>query len=97
MLTDDADDLKVVEDIHVPSKTASIIEGIAVGSDTLIIDKIHMSSYSGSDEIDEIVESNTPTVPSKPFESPCSEYSFVVVPIDSSFSESPEFLTRSSR
>jgi len=45
-------------------------------------------------DMDEIVEPNTPTMPSKPFESPCAEYSFMVVPIDSSFSESPEFLTK---
>jgi len=41
MLTDDVDDSKVIEDIHVSFKTASIIEDIAVDSDTPIIDKIH--------------------------------------------------------
>ena len=39
MLSDDADDSKIVEDVHVPSKTASIIENIAVGSNTSIIDE----------------------------------------------------------
>ena len=52
-----------------------------------------MCSDSISDDVDEIVELNTPEVPSKSFEFPCVEYSFMVVPIDSSFSESPEFLT----
>ena len=44
--------------------------------------------------MNEIVEPNTPTVPIKPFESPYAEYSFMVVPIDSSFSESPEFFAK---
>ena len=39
---------------------ASIIKDIAVGSDTPIIDEIHMSSDSTSDDVDEIVELNTP-------------------------------------
>ena len=42
--------------------------------------------------MDEIVESNTPTMPSKLFEFFYIEYSFMAVPIDSSFSESLEFL-----
>jgi len=91
---DDVDDLKVVEDVQVPPKTVSIIENIAVSFDTPIIDETHMSSDSASDDVDEIVEPNTPTVPSKPFESPCAEYRFMVVPIDSSFRESPEFFTK---
>ena len=92
--TDDVDDSKVVEDVNVPSKTASIIENIAVSSDILIINEIHMSSDSASDDVDEIVEPNTPTMPSKPFESPCAEYSFMIVHIDSTFSEALEFLTK---
>ena len=40
MLSDDADDSKIIEDVHVPSKTASIIEDVAVGSNTSIIDEI---------------------------------------------------------
>ena len=73
MPTDDIDDSKVVDDVHVPSKTASIIEDIAVYSNKPIIDEIYMSSDSVSDDMDEIVEPNTPTVPSKPFESPCAD------------------------
>ena len=51
-----------------------------------------MSSYGTSDNMDGIVEHNTLIMPSKPFESSCTEYNFMVVPVDSSFSESPEFL-----
>jgi len=93
MLTDDVDDSKIVEDVHVPSKTVSIIEDIAVGSDTPIID-VHISSDSASDDVDEIIEPNTPTMTNKTFKFPCDEYSFMVVPIDSSFSKSSEFLAK---
>ena len=34
VLNEDVDDSKVVENVHVPSKTTSIIENISVGSDT---------------------------------------------------------------
>jgi len=52
-------------------------------------------SFDGtSDDMYVIVEPNTPTMPSKSFESPYAEYSFMVVPIDSSFSESPEFFAK---
>jgi len=45
--------------------------------------------------VDEIVESNTtPIVPSQSFKSPCAEYNFMIVSIDSSFRESPEFLIK---
>jgi len=88
--SDDVDDTKVVEDVHVPSKTASIIEDISVGSDTLIIDEVDMPSDSTIDDVDEIVEPNTPAVPSKSFEFSYAEYSFMVVSIDPSSSESPE-------
>ena len=53
-----------------------------------------MSSDSASDVVDEIVESKMPTMPCNPFESPCTEDSFMVVPIDSFFSESSEFLAK---
>jgi len=39
---DDVDDSKVVEDVYVLFKTASIIEDISVGSNTSIIDEVHM-------------------------------------------------------
>jgi len=59
------DDSKVVEDFHVSSKATRIIEDIAVDFETPIIDEIHMSSDSVSDDVDEIAESNTSTVLSK--------------------------------
>ena len=94
---DEADDSKVVEDAQISSKTVNIIEDIAVDSDALIIDEIYMSFDSANDDVDEIVEPNTPTVSSQPFESPCAEYSFIVIPIDSFFRESPKFLAKVSR
>jgi len=93
VLIDDVDDSKVVEDVQVSPKTVSIIEDIAVGFDTPIIAETHMSSDSASNNVNVKVEPNTTTVPSKPVESPRAEYSFMIVPTDSSFSESPEFLT----
>jgi len=85
--SDDINDSKIVEDVHVPSKTANIFEDISVGSNTPIIDKINMSSDDTSDDVDEIVEPNAPTVSSKSFEFSYVEYSFMIVPIDSSSSE----------
>ena len=37
MLSDDVDDSKIVEDVHVPSKTVSIIEDISVGSNIQLL------------------------------------------------------------
>jgi len=56
--SDDVDDSKVVEDVHVPSKTASIIEDISVGSDTLIIES--HTSYEGTSEIVNVIVEYTP-------------------------------------
>ena len=50
-----------------------------------------MSSNSASDDVNEILEPNTPTVPSQSFEFLCAEYSFMVVLIESCSSESLEF------
>jgi len=51
------------------------------------------TSYdSTSDDVDNKVEPNTPTMPSKLFKFSCDKYSFMIAPIDSSCSESPEFL-----
>jgi len=52
-----------------------------------------VSSNSTNDDVDEIVESNIPAVPSKSFEFPCANYEFMVVPAELSSSESSEFLT----
>ena len=48
--SDDVDDSNVIEDVHVPSKTASIIEDISVDSDTPILDEGH-TSYEGTIEV----------------------------------------------
>ena len=95
--TDDVDDSKVIEEVHVPSKTLSIIEDTSVCADTLVNNEIYMSSDSASNDVDEIVESNTTIMPSKPFESPCAEYSFMVVSINSSFRGHLNFLPKSNR
>ena len=91
MPSNDVDD-SVVEDVHVPSKTAGIIEDISVGSNISIIDEARMSSDSTSDNVNEIVKSNIPAMPRKSIEFTCAEYSFMVVPTESYSSESPEFL-----
>ena len=44
--------------------------------------------------MNEIVEPNTIIVPNKSFESPRVEYSFMVIPTNSSFREPPEFLAK---
>jgi len=90
--SNDVDDSKVVEDIHVPPKTASIIKNITVDFGTLIFNEIHVSSDSISDDVNEIVESNIPIVPRKSLEFPYAEYSFMVIFIESYPSELPEFL-----
>ena len=41
--SDDVDDSKVVEYVHVLSKTISIVEDISVGSDILILEEGHAS------------------------------------------------------
>ena len=56
MPSGDVDDSKVVENVHVPSNSASIIDYISVGSDTPIINEVNMSSDSTSDGVNEIVE-----------------------------------------
>ena len=53
-----------------------------------------LSYDSISDDVDEIVKPNTAAMPSKLFEFSCVEYTFMVVPINSSFWESPEFLAK---
>ena len=73
---DNIDDSKVVEDVQVPPKTVSIIEDIVVDFDTPINDETQMSPDCASDDVDEIVESNTTFVSSKPVKSPRVEYSF---------------------
>ena len=90
--SNDIDDSKIVEDVHVPPKTASIIEGISVDSGTSITDEAHVSSDGTSDNVNEIVEYNIPTLPSRLFEFPYADYGFMVVPAGLSTSESSEVL-----
>jgi len=40
--SDEVDVSRVIEEVHVPFNTVSIIEDIAVGADTLVIDEIHI-------------------------------------------------------
>ena len=56
--SDEVDVSRVIEEVHVPFNTVSIIEDTTVGADTLVIDEIHMSD-SASDDVNEIVESTT--------------------------------------
>jgi len=51
---DNVDNSKVVEDVHVPSKTTSIIEDLSVGSDTPIHDEGH-TSYEGTSEVVNVI------------------------------------------
>jgi len=48
--SDDVDDSKVVENVHISSKTGSIIKDISVGFDTPIIDEGH-APYEGTSEV----------------------------------------------
>ena len=62
MSSDEIDVSRVIEEVHIPSNTVSIIENTAVGADTLVIDEIHMFD-SASDDGHEIVESPTLYLP----------------------------------
>ena len=59
-VSSDVDDSKVIEDVYVPFKPASIIEDISVGSDILIINEGHASYEGISEVVNAIVESITP-------------------------------------
>jgi len=63
--SDDVDDSKIVEDVHVSPKTASITGDILVGSSTPIFDEAHVSSDSTDDDMNDIVESNIPALASQ--------------------------------
>ena len=94
MSSNDVDDSKVIENIHVTPKTVSIIEDIAVDFDKLIINETYMSSDSVSNDVNVKFEPNTTIVPSKLVEFPHAEYSFMIIPTDSFFRKSPEFLVK---
>ena len=55
MSSDEVDVSKDIEEVHILSKTVSIIKDTAVGANKLVIDEIHMSD-SASDDVNEIVE-----------------------------------------
>jgi len=55
----DVDDSKIVEYVHIPSKTTSIIEDVSVGFDTPIIDEGYASYEGNSKVLVTIVESDT--------------------------------------
>ena len=67
------------------------MEDTLVDSSTPIIKEVHVSSNSTSDDVDELVESNIPAMPSKSFEFSCAGYGFMVVSNKSSSSESFKF------
>jgi len=56
----DIDDLKIVEDVCVPSKISSVDEEPLVNPGALIIDEIHVSFADISDVLDASVESSAP-------------------------------------
>ena len=59
MPSDEVDDSKVVENVHVPFKT-SRTKDISVGSDTSIIDDGHTSYEDTSEVVDATAESGPP-------------------------------------
>jgi len=88
---DNVDDSKIVEDVKNLPEITSIVDDTLADSGTLIIDEI-LVSFDNTDDVDKIVESNIPAVPSKLFEFSCADYGFMVVPAELSSSESSEFL-----
>jgi len=58
IVSSDVDDSMIIEDVHGPSKSTSIIEDISVGSDTQILHERYASCESTS-VVDAIVESDT--------------------------------------
>jgi len=90
--SDNANDLKVVEDVNILPKITRIIENTLVDSGTSVIDEVNISSDSTGDDVNEIIEFNISVVLSKSFEIPCIDYGFMIVHAELSSSESSEFL-----
>ena len=67
MTSDNVDGSKVVEDVNLLPEIISIVKNILVNFGTPIIDEVHVFPDSISVDVDEIVETNIPAVPSKPF------------------------------
>jgi len=59
--SDDFDDSKVVEDVHIHSENSGIVEDPLANPGTPIINESHVSSAGTSDVVDELVGSSTPT------------------------------------
>ena len=74
MPSDNVDGSKVVEDVNLLHEIISIVENILVDFGIPIIDEVHVSPDSTSIDVDEIVESSIPIMPSKSFEFPCIDY-----------------------
>jgi len=91
--SDNVDDSKVVEDVNILHESNSIVEDTLVDFGTPIIDEVHVSSDSTSDDVNGIVESNISAEPIKSFEFSCIDYGFMVIPTELSSSEPSEFLT----
>jgi len=74
----DIDDLKVVEDVHITSKTTSIIEDISVAFDILILDEGYTSYEGTSEVVDVIIGSGTPlTIDAQVYDN--SDFAFELV------------------
>jgi len=101
--SDNIDDSKV-KDIDILPEITSIVEDALIDSSTLIIDEVHVSSDSNSDNVDVIVESDMHVdvivesdilaKSTKSFEFSCADYVFIVDPTELSPSESSESLIR---
>ena len=74
MPSDNIDDSKVVEDVNLLPGITNINEGILVDFGKSIIDEVHMSYDSTSEDVNGIVESNILAVPSKLFKFTCVDY-----------------------
>ena len=59
MPSDDVDDSKVVENVHVHSEISSVVEDPLVNPATPIIDESHVSS-AGTNDVKVLVDSSTP-------------------------------------
>jgi len=57
--TDNVDDSKVVEDVHVPSKFTSVIDDASADSCPSIFDEVHVSFEGTSDVMNALMESST--------------------------------------
>ena len=98
MPSDDVDDSKVVEDVHVYSESFSTIQDTSIDPCPPILNEILMSSTGTSDIVDALVDSNT-LIPNEIYiheknqESQEIEIeSIIATPSMSSFNELLEFL-----